>query len=115
MNWPPTMHPLSRPVPDYSTDIAAAFAVDKPGWLWEFQELRESLVVMLSVSLMAQPETDYDTISRRTIWVEREWLNDKAQTYAWLRCLHGARRTIITASVQRYGGYGLEPCCTCSS
>jgi len=41
----------SEPVPLYSTDIAAAWTVDKPGWLWEFQEA----VGVLSVTLYTSP------------------------------------------------------------
>ena len=73
----------------YSTDIAAAFTVDKPGWLWEFQESPETLTVELytSPALRCKAIEMYPILPKKVILVRREWLEDKARTYAWLRCL----------------------------
>ena len=88
MNWPP-MHPLSKPIPLYSTDIAAAWTVDKPGWLWEFKEMPATLTVILytSFELRCKAMEIYPRIPKEVILIWHEWLKDKVQTYAWLRCL----------------------------
>ena len=76
-------------IPCYSTDIAAAFAVGKPGWLWEFQETSQTLTVTLYTSseMTQRAIRDFPILPEGVILIRREWLDDKAQTYAWLRCL----------------------------
>lgn len=73
----------------YSTDVAAAFTVDKPDWLWEFKEMPEMLTVILYTShaLRRKAIEMFPILPKKVILVRREWLEDKAQTYAWLRCL----------------------------
>lgn len=73
----------------YSTDIAAAFAVDEPGWLWEFQEASQALTVTLytSFEMIREAIRDFPILPEDVILIRREWLDDKAATYAWLRCL----------------------------
>lgn len=73
----------------YSIDIAAAFAVDKPGWLWKFQETSQTLTVTLYTSpeMLQESIRDYPILPEGVVLIRREWLGDKAQTYAWLRCL----------------------------
>lgn len=73
----------------YSTDVAAAFTVDKSGWLWEFKEMPETLTVVLytSFALRRQAMEMYPILPKKVILIRREWLEDKSRTYAWLRCL----------------------------
>ena len=73
----------------YSTNIAAAFSIDKPGWLWEFQETPETLTATLytSFALRRKAIEMYPVLPMDVIFIRRGWLGDKAQTYAWLRCL----------------------------
>lgn len=75
--------------PEYSTQIDAAFTVDKPGWLWEFKEMPETLTVELYTSLALRRKAIemYPILPKKVILVRRKWLDDKTQTYAWLRCL----------------------------
>lgn len=79
-------HDTLRP---YSTDLAAAFSVNKPGWLWEFEETPETLTVTLypSPALRRRAIAMFPILPKDVVLVRREWLDDKAQTYAWLRCL----------------------------
>lgn len=78
-----------KAIPFYSTDLAAAFTVDKPGWLWEFTESVGTLTVILYTSLEMWRKAigDYPIFPEDAILVRQIWLDDKAQTYAWLRCL----------------------------
>ncbi len=75
--------------PLYSTEIDAAWTVDKPGWLWEFQETSQTLTVELYTSseMMQRAIRDFPILPKDVVLVRREWLDDKAATYAWLRCL----------------------------
>ncbi len=79
----------SKRVLPYSTDIAAAWTVDKPGWLWEFQETSQVLTVTLYTSseMMQRAIRDFPILPEDVVLIRREWLDDKAATYAWLRCL----------------------------
>ena len=79
----------SRSILPYSTDVAVAFTVDKPGWLWEFQESPGTLTVELytSPALRCKAIEMFPILPKKVILVRREWLEDKARTYAWLRCL----------------------------
>ena len=73
----------------YSTDIAVAFTVNKPSWLWEFQETPGTLTVTLytSFTLRRKAIEMYPILPKDVVLIRREWLDDKAATYAWLRCL----------------------------
>ena len=76
-----------------STDIAAAWQVDRPGWTWEFQETSHDLTATLYPSPEARSEalTSYPILPEGVVLVRREWLDDKAGTYAWVRCLAALR------------------------
>jgi len=77
----------------YSTDIAAAWRVDKPGWVWEFQETSHDLTATLYPSPQARIEAmaNYPILPEGVALVRREWLDDKATTYACVRCLAALR------------------------
>lgn len=83
----------------YSTDVAAAFTVDKPGWLWDFQETSQTLTVTLYTSseMKQRAISGFPIFPKDAILVRREWLKDKAQTYAWLRCLAALEATGVEA------------------
>ncbi len=72
-----------------STDIVAAFTVDKPGWLWEFKESRRVLSVALYTSreLRRLAIEMFPVLSKDVVTIWQEWLDDKAATYALARCL----------------------------
>jgi len=76
-----------------STDIAAAWQVDKPGWVWEFQETSHDLTATLYPSPQARIEAmaSYPILPEGVTLVRREWGEDKASTYAWVRCLAALR------------------------
>lgn len=82
-----------RSVPPYSTEIAAAWRVDRPGWTWEFQETSHDLTATLYPSPEARMEavTSYPVLPEGVALVRREWGEDKASTYAWVRCLAALR------------------------
>lgn len=73
----------------YSADIAAAWTVDKPGWLWEFQEAQKVLTVTLytSFGILIEATRAYPVLPKSVILVQQEWLEDKVSTYALARCL----------------------------
>jgi hypothetical protein len=80
-------------IPPYSTDIAAAWQMDRPGWTWEFQETSHDLTATLYPSPEARSEAlaSYPILPEGVTLVRREWGDDKAGTYAWVRCLAALR------------------------
>ena len=79
--------------PSYSTDVAAAWQVDRPGWTWEFQETSHDLTATLYPSPQARSQAiaSYPILPEGVTLVRREWGDDKASTYAWVRCLAALR------------------------
>jgi len=71
---------LKETVPPYSTDIAAAWQVDRPSWVWEFQETSHDL----TATLYPSPEARMEAVTSYPILPEGVTL---ASTYAWVRCL----------------------------
>jgi len=82
-----------------STDIAAAWQVDRPGWVWEFQETSHDLTATLYPSPEARSEAiaSWPVLPKGVALVRREWGDDKASTYAWVRCLAALRAVGVEA------------------
>lgn len=68
-----------KPVPFYSTDIAASFEVDKPEWRWTFAEHPQRLTILL----WGESSRDGPIATAHVKWDEAEM---KAQAYALGRC-----------------------------
>lgn len=75
-------------IPPYSTDIAAAWGLDKTAWRWKFYETPNTLAVILFTSIEMQCEAAWISPSwpEGTIVIQNLWQDDKASTYALGRC-----------------------------
>lgn len=72
-------YPVFYDVPHYSTDLAAAWQIDKPGWRWEFSELSCGLDVILW-----SESGDLEKLGQAYIlW---DSVPDKATAYCLARC-----------------------------
>lgn len=69
-------------LPNYSTDMTAAWSLDRPGWLWEFKETVNGLVARL----IWQVDNDWTKAHAREtfpLWAD---FPSKSAAYAWARC-----------------------------
>ena len=77
-------------LPHYSTDIAAAWLVDKPGWYWIFHEALNHLQITLypSKELYHKRPWDLQPYPKGIICVKVNWdeRKTKAEVYALGRC-----------------------------
>ena len=84
--WFDTSYPSFRP----STDIAAAWLVDKPGWYWTFFETPIFLQITLypSIEVWHKRPGDYQVLQKEIIIITVNWdeCKTKAEVYALGRC-----------------------------
>jgi len=79
-------------LPYYSSDIDAAWRIDRPNWRWEFIESEKDLEITLYDCSRAQPPTII-------LWSEYA---SKSKAYAWGRCIT-ALKSVAAISGERAG------------